>query len=469
MKRIGIPLKTNAQRYALAGASFGLIFPIIASMIRILNAGLPLRFSSVITVHRNDPLLWIIDTAPFFLGFFASLAGRRQDDLEKTNSMLRAREHELEATQLVLEERVKERTRELTTLNLLVVERAEQLSLVADTSRSLLSIQELDRLLPLMVQVISQRFKYYQVGIYLLDEQKQQAILMASSSEGGQRIMRQGQQVRLGEQSLIDFVIRSGKPRIINEMSAETPFKPEPEFATTCAELALPLKSGEKVLGVLDLQSDTPKIFTDEYVSIISILADLVTIAIQNSILHEATQRALHEVEVNSRQISAKEWSNWVKSIQAKGYRYDGIRAERLKQSFSPPSEQKNIQNIPIRLRGRTIGNLKIKLSDASTAWTEDEHAIAEATAERAALALEGARLLEEAKRRATREAFLSDVAAKLGTSFRLDSILRDTVEELGHTLQDSIVSFQLVDPTSSPMTGSATLDNPAAELRDSE
>ena len=469
MKRIGIPLKTNAQRYALAGAVFGLIFPIVASIIRILNAGLPLRFSSVITVHINDPLLWIIDTAPIFLGFFASLAGRRQDDLEKTNSVLRAREQELETTQLALEERVKERTRELTTMNLLVAERAEQLSLVADTSRSLLSIQELDRLLPLIVQVISQRFKYYQVGIYLLDEQKQQAILMASSSEGGLRIMKRGQQFRLGEQSLIDFVIRSGKPRIINEVSADTPFRPEPEFADTCAELVLPLKSGEKVLGVLDLQSDMPKIFTEEYVSVISILADLVTIAIQNSILHETTQRALHEVQVNSRQISAREWDNWAKSIQAKGYRYDGIRAERLKESKGLDSERQNIQNIPIRLRGRTIGNLKIKLSDASPVWTEDEHAIAEATADRAALALEGARLLEDAKRRAAREAFLSDMAAKLGASFRLDSILRDTVEELGHTLDDSTVSFQLVDPTVPPTTGSAKFDIPTAKPKDSE
>ena len=71
-----------------------------------------------------------------------------------------------------------------------------------------------------------------------------------------------------------------------------------------------------------------------------------------------------------------------------------------------------------------------------------------EATAERAALALEGARLLEEAQKRAAREAFLSGVAAKLSTSFQLDSILRDTVEELGQTLHGSVVSFQLVNPS---------------------
>ena len=73
------------------------------------------------------------------------------------------------------------------------------------------------------------------------------------------------------------------------------------------------------------------------------------------------------------------------------------------------------------------------------------------ATAERVALALEGVRLLGEAQKRATREAFLSDMAAKLGTSFQLDSILRDTVQELGETLKNSTVTFQLVNPTTAP------------------
>ncbi len=70
---------------------------------------------------------------------------------------------------------------------------------------------------------------------------------------------------------------------------------------------------------------------------------------------------------------------------------------------------------------------------------------------ERVALALEGARLLDEAQKRARRESFLSDVTAKLGTSFQLDSILRDTVEELGQTLKNSTVTFQLVNPSTPP------------------
>jgi GAF domain-containing protein len=76
-----------------------------------------------------------------------------------------------------------------------------------------------------------------------------------------------------------------------------------------------------------------------------------------------------------------------------------------------------------------------------------------EATAERVALALEGARLLDEAQKRAAREAFLSEVATKLSASFQLDSILRDTVQELGQTLKNSTVTFQLVNPATSTAT----------------
>lgn len=440
-------LKTNAQRYALAGACFGLLFPIFATGIRILQAGLPLRFSSIVTVHLTDPLLWIIDTAPLFLGLFAAIAGRRQDKLEKTNQLLRTREQELEAARLAMEEQVTERTLELTIQNQLILERVDHLKAVADASRSLLSVQELDRLLPLLAQVISQQFHYYHVGIYLQDEQKQHAVLLASSSEGGHQIMQRGRYLRFGGQGPVEFAIRSGQVRIIEDASTDPGYRHEPELADTRSELVLPIKLDQSIIGALDLQSDTPKTFTEEYISILSILSDLVGIAIQNSILHEKTQRTLQEVEADSRQISARVWAGWMESIQTKAYRYDGVRAEPLKEVEDPPDAQNNVQSIPVRLRGRTVGNLKIKLSETSQAWTEDEHAIVQATAERAALALEGARLLDEAKKRAAREAFLSEMAAKLSTSFRMDSILRDTVEELGRTLAGSTVSFQLINP----------------------
>ena len=458
MKSTGRLPKTNAQRYALFGALIGLLFPLAATLLYILESSLPFTLSSILTVQATVPLLWMIDTAPVLLGILAALAGHRQDKLEELNRMLKSREKELQAAQIELEERVKERTRELASMNQSMLERSEQLKSVVDISRSLLAAQGLHQLLSLVAEVISRQFNFYHTGVYLLDEQKRHAVLVSSSSEGGQQILQRGQHIRLGGQSAVDFAIRTGHHQMISDTSTDPAFQPQPELAGTCSQLVLPLKSGLNVIGALDLQSDSARDFTEEYMDMLLILADVATTAIENAIAQENRQRDLREVEVSARSGSGRIWSSWVESIRSTGYRYDGIRAEPLKDSNHSTASNDNIQSIPIRLRGQTIGRLKIKVSDAANGWSEDDRAIAEAAAERAALALEGARLLDEAKRRAARETFLSGMAAKLGASFRLDSIMRDTVEELGQTLEGATISFQLVNP-SAPADGRGRAD----------
>ena len=70
------------------GILFGLLFPTIATIIRITQARLPFGFAGIAAVQANDPLLWIIDTAPLFLGLFAAFAGRRQDRLDRRKTVL---------------------------------------------------------------------------------------------------------------------------------------------------------------------------------------------------------------------------------------------------------------------------------------------------------------------------------------------------------------------------------------------
>ncbi len=71
--------QTASTKYALYGAAFGCLFPLVATILDILVGSMRLSFESVLQVQSTQPLHWIIDTAPFFLGLFASLAGRRQD------------------------------------------------------------------------------------------------------------------------------------------------------------------------------------------------------------------------------------------------------------------------------------------------------------------------------------------------------------------------------------------------------
>jgi GAF domain-containing protein len=438
----------ETQRYAAAGILFGLLFPIVATVIRIANLGLPLNISSVVFVHTTDSLLWIIDTAPLFLGLFASLAGRRQDKLQTLNTELTATATELKGIQSTLEQRVEQRTLELSAANQKAEKRAAQLQTIAEIARAVVTAENIEGLLKMLTQVISQRFGFYHVGIFLLDEFRQYAVLRAANSEGGGRMIQRGHKLRVGEQGVVGFAAQSGSARIALDVGADPAFLHNPDLPETRSEMALPLKYGGQTIGVMDIQSTEERAFTEDDVATLSILADQVAIAIRNTLLYEQSQRALREVEAASARISGQEWKRFVKTVQTRGYRFDGVRSESLKEA-SESGQENGALFVPVQLRGQVIGRLKLKASDGSREWTEDELAIAQATAERVALALEGARLLEDAQKRAARETFLSDIAAKLGSSFQLDAILRDTVEELGGALKDSTISFQLVNPSS--------------------
>ena len=71
-------VKKQGVRYFLGGALFGLLFPILATLIRILQSSIPFSFAQILEIHLSDPLIQIIDTAPFFLGLFAYFIGRAQ-------------------------------------------------------------------------------------------------------------------------------------------------------------------------------------------------------------------------------------------------------------------------------------------------------------------------------------------------------------------------------------------------------
>jgi transcriptional regulator with GAF, ATPase, and Fis domain len=288
-------LKNETQRYAAVGILFGLLFPGIATIVRIANSGLPLGFSSIAMVQATDSLLWIINTAPLFLGLFAALAGRRQDRLINTYEELKQRERELENVQHALGQRVEERTRELLIANQQMTKRAEQLKLVADVAKSAIAIQDVDRLLPNIAELIHQRFNIYHVGVFLLDEQKQYAILRASNSDGGLIMLKQGHRLKIGAQGIVGFVVSRGEPRIALDVGQDTVFFDNPDLPDTRSEMALPLKIGDMIIGALDLQSTEEKAFSEEDVSVLSILSDQVAIAIQNARSSELVQRALYE------------------------------------------------------------------------------------------------------------------------------------------------------------------------------
>jgi GAF domain-containing protein len=371
------------------------------------------------------------------------------DGLEKALKRSRMNLQELESANTSLsftQNELQNRTTDLVIANKQLENRTKKLHAIAMVTRGSASIQDFDLLLASLTSTISLELGYYHVGLFLLNEPREFAILRSTNTDGGLRMLNRGYQVPVGEISPIGSVAQTGVPRIVSVGSEDSIFPHNPDLPQTRSEIVLPLKSGDQIIGVLDIQSTEANDFTEDDLSILSILADQVAITIQNAFLYEQSQNALRQADLASVQGTQQAWKGYEKAVQTRGYRYDGIKSEPLKEA-KQSHRTNNALSIPIQLRGQTIGRFKLNPSDPSRQWTEDELGMVKATAERVALALEGARLLDEAQKRAAREAFLSEVATKLSASFQLDSILRDTVQELGHTLKNSTVTFQLVNP----------------------
>ncbi|HEX2994100.1 MAG TPA: GAF domain-containing protein [Anaerolineales bacterium] len=375
--------------------------------------------------------------------------------LEKALKKSRQSVEELASANAILnytQGELQNRSAELTNANKELENRTEKLRGIAEIARTTTAIQNFDQLLSSITATISQQLGHYHVGLFLLDEQKQYAILQSANTVDGWKMINRGYRVAVGSINPVGYIAQSGKPRITRNKDGDARFLSIVDFPETRSQIVLPLGSSDNIIGVLDIQSRVAGAFSEDDISILSIMADQVAIAIKNALLYEQSQTALREADLVSRQVANQAWNEYETTIQTKGYRYDGIKSEPLKE-LKLSRRENDALSIPIQLRDQTIGCLKLKSSDPSREWTDDELSMMRATADRVALALEGARLLDEAQKRAKREIFLSEVTAKLGASFQLDSILRDTVEELGQTLKNSTITFQLANPslTSAP------------------
>ena len=115
--------KNGITSYLLYGILFGCLFPILGTYIDVVGHHLPFSWAQCMQVQQTEPLLWIIDTAPFFLGILAAIIGNRQRKLALMN-------HQLEL-------RILERSEELSRANqVLVKEIAEHEKAVEDMAIS---------------------------------------------------------------------------------------------------------------------------------------------------------------------------------------------------------------------------------------------------------------------------------------------------------------------------------------------
>ena len=362
----------------------------------------------------------------------------------------------IRASIATLEQRVSERTAELTertveleAANKQVRARAAQLETLAQVSHTITSVRDLPELLPQIANVISRNFGFYHVGVFLLDEASEYAVLSATNSEGGKKMLERKHRLRVGQEGIVGYVTSTGEARIAMDVGKDAVFFDNPELPDTHSEMALPLKAEKRIMGALDVQSTERAAFTDEDIQMLSLLADQVSLAIENARLFDETRNALAEAQAISRQFTREAWGRVPVEHKLLGYRYTISGAVPLNEpvDLSELGKDKNrdVQTkasqtvVPIELRGEIIGTLVVQAPSANK-LNQDQINLIKAVAERVALSAENARLFEETTRRAERERLVSDITGKIRSVNDPQTMIQTALEELRGVLGASRV-----------------------------
>ncbi len=406
---------------------------------------------------------------------------RTSDEFGTLATVFNQMAEQLEKLVSELEERVAQRTAELERRNQALTYRTNQLNTIAQVARGIVSAQELTRFLENVTELISDRFGFYHVGIFLLDANREYAVLRAANSPGGKRMLARSHMLKVGETGIVGYVTSTGQPRIALDVGQDAVFFNNPDLPTTRSEMALPLKVGEEIIGALDVQSEVPNAFSPEDLSVFTTLADQVAIAIYNNQLYNETLRALAEAQQLHRQYLQQEWAKEVQTHRHRGFRYTIKGVEPIHESLDwkdieyvyetgkpyiftetlDDQTQRAVMAVPISIRGETIGVIRVQDQGEARVWSDNELQAVQDVAQQVGVALETARLFEKTVHRAERERRVLEITGKIRSTNDPQEMLQIAAAELQRVLGASKAQIFLLsedgEDTSSHGNGSGS------------
>jgi GAF domain-containing protein len=380
---------------------------------------------------------WTTDSALLLLISLMVIAGLQmlQDGFKKANIQNKFKTEQLEESQKELDIRVSKQTLDLKY-------KTNLLNAALLTIHETATIQDLDRLLNRVVQLISEHFGCYHVGIYLMNQRGDYVTLQAASSVGGKNLLENGYRLRVGTEGIIGFVAAEKLSRISLDVKNDTLFFNSAELSETQSELSLPLIYRSKVIGVLDLQSSEADAFKYEDLDTFQTMADQIAVTIENTRLLSENQLVISQLETISNENTRQNWKTEL-SIDNPYFHYSAIGVRPAEKPVR--LEGKNVLDIPIILRGQSIGNISLQRRSELHKWTAQEENVAKEVAAQAALALENIRLVERTQQRANREQAIASISARVRETLDLDTVLRITAREIQQALNLQEAEVRLI------------------------
>jgi GAF domain-containing protein len=214
------------------------------------------------------------------------------------------------------------------------------------------------------------------------------------------------------------------------------------------------------LIGALDVQSEVANAFSEEDISALRVLADQVSMAINNAILFEELQSSLEAERQLFGEISREAWRDMIRKSARLGYRYsrgrpqvfptetawpqDMLEAMLKSQTINSETTDTPSIAVPIKVSDQVIGVIRLRKDPGTVGWTEDEIDFAEIITERLSQALEGARLFFETQKQAAQEQLTSTISTEFRQSLDLESVLKTAAKELSEAFNANEVIIRM-------------------------
>lgn len=280
-----------------------------------------------------------------------------------------------------------------------VTERTHELSLAAEVGRKVSQMRDLNLLLPDAVEMIRSQFSLYYVQIYLTDVSGRILSLKAGTGGVGAELIRRGHRLSVGPGSINGVAAAERKPVIVADTAASPIYRANPLLPETRSELAVPLTVGERVVGVLDLQSRRPGELSEENLTVFEALAGQLAIALDNAALFAQTEQARTEIEEQTRHLTQAGWEDFLNALERSeriGYLYDQTNLYPFNTQLPAPQAENTVKS-QIVVTGTPVGTIQLERG-GDQPWQEDEVELVNAVVSQASRQLDNLRLLAQAE-----------------------------------------------------------------------
>jgi GAF domain-containing protein/HAMP domain-containing protein len=340
-----------------------------------------------------------------------------------------------------------------------VIERTSSLQIAAEVASSVTSMLDLDILLPRVVELVRERFDYYYVGLFLVDIQREYAVLRAGTGEPGQEMLAQGWRLRLGSGSMIGRCVEQNNAEIALDVGEAAHHFGNPFLPDTRSEMALPLRARGEVIGAMTVQSVQEAAFDQTDISVMQIVADQVAAAISNARLFQRVEESLEAERRAYGEVTREVWRRLLEERSDLAFYDDGNQIASAGDLWRPEmhdalrtgevvpgQEDVSTLAIPIKVRDQVVGVIDGGKLDG-TQWTQEEIDLLQAMTDQLNVALEGSQLYMDSQRRAARERTIGEVTGRIRESLDIETVLKTTASEIRQALDLDTLVIRLATP----------------------